>query len=90
MDDSFSYSFIGDKNAKICLEIGFILCFVLFTFASCERRDQKFILLFWDSLLFIYGPEILWTHAHLMCKPSSCGRARKSVTASGKVYFNNR
>lgn len=81
MDDSFSYSFIGDKNAKICLEIGSYFVFLVLRLAS--EGIKIHILLFhyilaWD---FIDASPPVDGHA--------LAQVRKSVTASGK-FFNNR
>lgn len=46
MDDSFSYSFIGDKNAKICLEIGSY--FVLLVLRLASEGIKIHILLFFS------------------------------------------
>ena len=42
MDDSFSYSFIGDKNAKICLEIGSYFVLLVLRLASEGIKNSYF------------------------------------------------
>lgn len=61
MDDSFSYSFIGDKNAKICLEIGsyFVLLVLRLASEGIKNSYFTFFISFWNEISLMRA--LLWT-----------------------------